>query len=469
MKAVELEDIVKSSLEKQAPKVVLAAVSGGVDSMVMLSLLSKFSHVLSYDLQVITVNHNIRPEEETSGDAALVADYCRQLGVPCTVTELARNEVSETAQIRGGGIEEAARFLRYQAFERASDACGAGMVCIAHNRNDRLETILERFFQGARAGSAAGMKQSRDRYFRPLFDVPRSAIEAYASLNGIPFRTDVTNADNRYYRNRIRNELMPLLDSLIPGWDTAVLNGAEKNALIAAALEKHASSVVWQAADGAVCTEKADAADRSVTALQASAAAFYALEPAERLEALYRGLNALGTERRVPYKMLSSFAEGGGECGSGDGSNVWKADGAGIELLKKNGSIIIRKDREPEIDGFYVLIKECGTYSMPWGEIIIRADSKRVGKNAFYAENIKNGAISGLFTLPVVIRSRQPSDRIRDKNGGHKEVAKLFSEWHITERCEVLLPVFENAEVLGVWGGVFDYPDYFVIPAEENL
>lgn len=453
MNAVQLEDIVRDSLEKKLKElkppsklVILAAVSGGVDSMVMLKLLHKFASQLSYTLRVITVNHNIRPEEETAGDAALVEEYCRKLGVPCTVAELERNEVSETALARDGGTEEAARFLRYQAFDRAADACGADLVCIAHNRNDRLETVLERFFQGARAGSAAGMKQSRGRFFRPLFELTRYDIEAYAACKQIPFRTDATNADNRYYRNKIRNELMPLLDSLIPGWDTAVLNGAEKNALIATALEKHAGSVVWEP-----CT------DTSGSAVQTDASSFDALEAAERVEALYGGLNALETERRVPYSMLNTFA-----CGD------TKVHGAGVELERKDGLIIIRKAGQTGIDGFYCLIEECGIYSMPWGEIIIREAKERVGKNVFYAENIKNGAISGMFALPVAIRSRQPSDRIRDKNGGHKEVAKLFSEWHIPGQYETELPVFDDGGVTGVWGSVFNYPDYFVTPAEDH-
>lgn len=475
MKAAELECIVRDSLEKKLAAVcsagantnprchendpvILAAVSGGVDSMVMLSLLHAFSCGLSYKLHVITVNHNIRPAEETAGDAALVKEYCRKLSVPCTVAELKRNEVAETALERGGGTEEAARFLRYQAFEQAADACGADLVCIAHNRNDRLETVLERFFQGARAGSASGMKQSRGRFFRPLFELTRADIEAYAAENAVPFRTDATNADNSYYRNRIRNELMPLLDSLFPGWDTAVLHGAEKNALIAAALEKHASAV--KAEPAAVedhAAVKTPAAGKACASVSFDAAQFDALEIAERIEVLYQALYRIGTEKRVPWEMLRSFTEG-----------RTKAEGAGVVLARERGCIIIKKTEQTAVDGFYCLVRECGRYSMPWGEILIREDDQRVGKNAFRAENIENGALSGTFPLPLVIRSRQPSDRIRAKDGGHKEVSKLFSEWHIPDRYQPMLPVLEGTEVLGVWGSVFGYPDYFVTPAEER-
>lgn len=459
MKAVELEDIVRKSLEcrmstiqsinqNSAPgkTIVLAAVSGGVDSMVMLTVLKKLSEPLCLELHAITVNHNIRPKEESAGDAALVEEYCGRLCVPCTVTELKRNEVAETALARGGGTEEAARFLRYQAFERTAEDCGADLVCIAHNRNDRLETLVGRFFQGAAGSSAAGMKQYRDRYFRPLFDVTRAQIEAYAESNGIPFRTDATNADNSYYRNRIRNELMPLLDSLIPGWDTAVIHGAEKSALIAAALEKHAACAEW--------SESEDCAGKST--LSMSVQAFEALECAERIEALYRALYRLGTEKRVPFEMLRAVAEDGR-----------KAEGAGILIKRERGKITVSRQTENERDGFYCLINRPGRYQMPWGEIIIRECKERVGKNAFLAENIKNGAISGKFMLPAAVRSRQPADRIRDAAGGHKEVSKLFSEWHIPENLQSLLPVFDNGEVTGVWGAVFGYPDYFVTSLED--
>lgn len=459
MKADELETAVKDTLAKKAPKAVLAAVSGGVDSMVMLWLLNRFSSELSYTLHVITVNHNIRPKEESAGDAELVAEFCRELGVPCTIAELARNEVAETALKRKAGTEEAARFLRYQAFERCAGNCGADIVCVAHNRNDRLETILERFFQGARAASASGMKQSRGMFFRPLFDVTRRDIESYAACNHIPFRTDATNADNRYLRNRMRNELMPLLDTLLPGWDTAVLHGAEKNMMIASSLEKHAASVKWNRAasalpDNAACS----VCDDGMNVLSASRADFKALEIAERIEALYNGLYLLETDRRVPFDVLKTASE-----------SMCRTEGAGISIDFTDDFIILSKDCDTEIDGFCCAVKECGCYSMPWGEIIIRESKDRVGKNVFYAENIKNGAISGFFPLPVLIRSRQPSDRIRDKNGGHKDVSKLFSEWHIPDSYEALLPVFDAGEVLGVWGGVFAYPDYFTALPEDRL
>ncbi|MBQ0168027.1 MAG: tRNA lysidine(34) synthetase TilS [Treponema sp.] len=462
MKAdVTLEDYVRSSLEQKLKElssssvpVVLATVSGGIDSMVMLSVLKRLSETLSFSLAAVTVNHNIRPEEETAGDAALVAGYCLQLCVPCTVTTLPKGEVEQTACERKNGIEEAARYLRYQAFERAASDSGSCLVCIAHNRNDRLETLLERFFQGTAGIGASGMQMSRGMYYRPLFNVTRTEIEAYATEYGVPFRTDATNTDNRYYRNRIRNELMPLLDSLIPGWDTAVLHGAEKNALISSALEKHAASATWKA-------ETADKAEDACKAGNARAVVcredeFNALECAERIQALYNGLNVLKSDQRVPFEMLRAIADGAG-----------KAEGAGVSLERERGSIVIRKDCDVEIDGFYCVVRQEGRYCLPCGEIIIRECKEQVCENAFYAENIKNGAFSGIFRLPVVIRSRQPSDCILDKSGGHKEVSKLFSEWHVPEAYDALLPLFDDGEVQGVWGSVFGYPDYFVTIPED--
>ena len=212
-----------------------AAVSGGADSV---SLLVSLCHLLkphSIPLKVITVNHYIRQESESCGDVDFVKQLCQSLknqgyDVELTVHELQKGQVAALAEKKSIGIEAAARELRYEAFDKFIEQNKLKCLCLAHNKNDQLETLLMRFLQGAGTDSAAGIPQIRGKYVRPLLDIERTEIEKYLTQNNITWRTDSTNSDTAYLRNRIRSELVPLLNENFAGWDKAVLTGAQKAA-----------------------------------------------------------------------------------------------------------------------------------------------------------------------------------------------------------------------------------------------
>ena len=263
------------------------AVSGGADS---LALLTALLHRFGADrLRVITVNHNMRPEAETAGDAAFVASYCASAGLSCTTVTLERGLVARRARERGKGSEEAARSLRYEAFERFIRQEGLTALCLAHNRNDQLETLVMRFLQGSASGG--GIAYRRGPFIRPLLALSRESIERYLKEQGLSWRTDATNADTRYLRNAIRRQLLPMLDRLYPGWDGAVLSGAEKAGEDDAVLEALASSFSWEKApDGSCCTMPASV--------------FYGQSPALRRRLFYRALTDLGFDKRFPYGLV---------------------------------------------------------------------------------------------------------------------------------------------------------------------
>ena len=191
------------------------AVSGGVDSMVMLH---KFATALPRpNFYVVTVNHGIRAEADS--DCKFVADYCQKLGVECRVanvdvpTYCAENKVS---------IETGARILRYQVF----DSLDCDFVCLAHNADDNAETVLMHILRGSGAKGASGIRQTNGKYFRPLLDLTRKQIEQYATEHGVPHVTDSTNDDVKYTRNFIRHKVMPLLEQLYPSAKANVLRFA---------------------------------------------------------------------------------------------------------------------------------------------------------------------------------------------------------------------------------------------------
>ena len=493
-------------------KNVLAAVSGGVDSMVMLDVLHRLSGTLGFALNVITVNHNIRPEEETSGDAELVKKACEHYGVPCSVRVLRRGLVAEVSLERGKGTEEAARFLRYEAFEQEASSIGAAVVCIAHNRNDRLETILQRFLQGAGVLSAPGMRQHRGIYARPLFDVPREAIEVYAAQNGVRFRTDATNADNSYFRNRIRNKLIPFLNEIEPGWDSAVIHGAEKNSAAADDINKAIEKIRWTRdsnrdntrdnnrgnnRDNDRAYKRDNDRDNSrdndrgnnlenCSVLRMSAADFESCSFTARVAVIYEGLSLLKCPKRIPYSMIASFSEG-----------ARKVTGAGVVMERRRDSVFLTscgsRGNELSDSGFFVFVERPGRFVVGDENVTVRraetpggqetcggelkgaassetggtceagenSKDSEAGEKLYVAEN-DDGCVSGSFKLSVVIRSGTSSDSFRTADGERKLLSKIFSEWHVPAGKRSLIPVFEDDENRGVWGSLFGYPDWFV-------
>lgn len=179
----------------------LLAVSGGVDSMVMLTMFCKLNPRPSFS--VMTVNHNIRPEAQR--DCDFVAEYCCRADVPCRVVSV---DVPTYAKEHHVSEEAAARVLRY---ERLNDT-DADYICLAHHADDNAETVLMHILRGSGGDGAVGMRTFNGRYFRPLIDYTREEIMQYARENDVPFVEDATNAETHYTRNYIRHCVMPTLN-----------------------------------------------------------------------------------------------------------------------------------------------------------------------------------------------------------------------------------------------------------------
>ena len=181
------------------------AVSGGVDSMVMLNKFATLSPRPSF--YVVTVNHGIRNEAQS--DCKFVADYCAKLNVECSIVTV---DVPRYCEQNKLSIETGARILRYQVL----DNLDCDFVCLAHNANDNAETVLMHILRGSGAKGATGIKRINGKYFRPILDLTREQIEQYAKEHNVAHVTDSTNDDTKYTRNFIRHNVMPMLTELNP-------------------------------------------------------------------------------------------------------------------------------------------------------------------------------------------------------------------------------------------------------------
>jgi tRNA(Ile)-lysidine synthase len=340
-----------------AGTVFLAAVSGGADSSAMLAALAALREEQGFSLCCLHVEHGLRIAEESQGDALAVRALCKSLAVPCRIVSIAPGRIAETAKRRGLGIEGAARLFRHRAWNREARRVGAARILVAHTRDDLLETVLMRFLRGSGPAGLAAMPRERGRILRPLIGLGRTAALAYLEARGIPFRTDSTNTDIRYLRNRIRHRLIPCLNEFFPYWQKAVLGLAETQRLVADFLTSEAAQVPWEENNGRLCTDW----NR-----------FFAAHPLIREEALFHAIDMLTGKKGtsggraspdpVPRKALPPrrstlrlFAHFPGE----------KALDCGPVRIRRQGSFCTVSPQSLAYEeGFALVIQEPGLYRL---------------------------------------------------------------------------------------------------------
>ena len=208
---------------------VLVAVSGGVDSIVLLHALTGLRDELGLVLSVGHVHHGLRGAE-ADADARLVEEAAEHRGLAFRLArvdpeELRRHGPSRTRP----SLQEAARRLRYDALDAMAEELGAGHIATAHQRDDQAETVLLRLFRGTGPEGLAGIPPAGAdrRVVRPLLRVDRAAIEAWARAEGLRWREDASNRNPRFARAQLRQQLQALAGSLNPGWQRALADLAD--------------------------------------------------------------------------------------------------------------------------------------------------------------------------------------------------------------------------------------------------
>ena len=240
----------------------LIAVSGGPDSLALLHLLRTLAPGLGLALHAAHLDHG-RRGAAGAADAAWVAATCAAWGLPCTVGTA---DVPAFAAAHRLSPEDAARRVRYAFLYGAARSLGAGAVAAGHNADDQVETVLLRLLRGTGPRGLAGMRPRRPftpdplavpllagwdfpaageplRLVRPLLATWRAAIEQYCAAHGLEPRQDASNADPAYARNRVRREVVPLLEAVAPGAKRRVWHLARRMAAQTAALDRHLAAL----------------------------------------------------------------------------------------------------------------------------------------------------------------------------------------------------------------------------------
>ena len=197
---------------------VVLGLSGGADSTALLRVLLQ----LGYRIHAVHCNFHLR-DVESDRDQEFVTRLCNTLGVELTVCDY---DTRQYASSHGISIEMAARELRYADFERIMQQCGASAICIAHHRDDSVETVLLNLIRGTGIKGLTGIKPRYGHIIRPLLCVSRQDIQDWLRTIHQPYVTDSTNLETDYTRNKIRLQLLPIIRSINPDADNAVIDTA---------------------------------------------------------------------------------------------------------------------------------------------------------------------------------------------------------------------------------------------------
>jgi tRNA(Ile)-lysidine synthase len=220
---------------------VLVAVSGGIDSIVLLDVLRHLVEEIPFEIVVGHVDHGLRGAESVA-DAAFVEALAVSHGLPVLIQRL---DSSDFREARALGREGAARHARLSALTGMADRCGARRIALAHTANDRAETVLYHLTRGTGPTGLRGILPVRDRFIRPFIHSPRREIAAYADEAGLKWREDATNTDLTFARNRIRHRVLPELQAINPEVVGAVCRAAD----LTADLDRALAYLVEETAD----------------------------------------------------------------------------------------------------------------------------------------------------------------------------------------------------------------------------
>ncbi len=406
---------------------VLIALSGGPDSVALLHLFHAVAPALQLHLGAAHLDHGMRLE--SGADAAFVGELCDRLGIPLTV---GRVDVPRRAAEQGTGLEETARAERRAFLQRTAEALGGAKIALGHHRGDQAETVLHRFLRGSGMSGLTAMRAQSGPFIRPLLELSRAELLAYLSGHGATFRSDASNDDCTFTRNRIRHQLLPQLASYNPR------------------LEEHLAAFAARAADEEDFwrLQEDDAfkvvVRSSVDGLELALPALLALHPALRRRVLRRALGevreSLAGIASVHITSLEELLVSGPPQG--------ELNLPGCFVARRYARLLLRTESPAEAPEWSVTIPGPGTYATPAGtfEVTVMADSAGEGSLAaeFAADSV---------TFPLTIRTFRPGDRFHPQGAvGGKKLKDFFIDQRIEREIRSAIPLVVGSEVLWLAG-----------------
>ncbi len=388
---------------------VLAAVSGGADSVALLHLLHGAAAARGLTVEAAHLDHALRPD--SPADAAHVRDLCGALGVPLTV---ARIDVAALARSRGGGVEEAAREARRGFLRETALARGCGWIALGHQRDDQAETFLLRLLRGAGTTGLTGMRPVDPPFVRPLLPFARAELAGWLAEAGIGWREDASNLDAAFVRNRVRHELLPLLASYNPAI------GERLNELCRQLADDEADWSVRVAAELARVAELGDDECRlPCAALGAASPALAGRLVRGALKHVRGDLRRLDAGHVRAVLALAAASRPQAELHL-----------PGAWIGRRYGILRLRRAPPPIVTQPPFLVDGPGSYPLADGRLLqVRLLAASAGEGAGVAE-----FCAGSVGFPLQVRAPRPGDRLRLPGaGGTRKLQDLFVDLKLTQ------------------------------------
>ena len=439
------DTIKKSEMICQGDSVIVG-VSGGADSVCLLSVLKNLQMSMDLKLTAVHIHHGLRGEA-ADRDRDFVIQLCQTLHVPC---ECFQTDIREMAQAQHLSEEEAGRMFRYECFEQVRQQKQASKIAVAHHMDDQAETVLLNLFRGSGLKGMAGIPAVRDVIVRPLLKISRSDIEEYLKKHQIAYRNDATNFETEYTRNRIRLDILPYVTEHI---NPAAVSHIAETAAIAADIcryiEKQAAAI------GRTMIRQVSADDYTV--LEIDAAVFINQDIAIQRELLRQVMNRLAGGlkdiRAVHIEMFRELFEG----------QVGRQVDLPYQLCAKRTytTVNIFRNQTHTADG--ILADECSEIKLDEpGKYILTGSKRELCLKIFPVEKnlqIPKKMYTKWFDYDIInntveIRHRQAGDVLAiNKNGGTQRLKKYFINEKIpkAQRDEILL-LADGSHVVWVIG-----------------
>jgi|Deesub1362B_J571_1020462.scaffolds.fasta_scaffold00082_82 tRNA(Ile)-lysidine synthase len=408
---------------------IMVGLSGGPDSVCLLHILKELSPSFRLGLMALYVDHGLRPEE-TAKEIEFCKEVCKGLGVEFFIKSVDTRGYAEEHSL---SIQEAARRLRYWMFEQTALEAEADRIATGHNADDQAETVVMRLLRGSGMKGLGAIPPVRGKVIRPLLEVQRQEIEQYLTARGIQWLTDSSNLSDKYLRNRIRKELMPVLKRFNPKIVETLCRTA--------ALLREENEYIEARVNSALMKLISRRTDKKVELFLAP------LENMERVilrRALRRAIDETKGLRGIGFEHIEEIIDMIQSAPTGARLYLPR----GIRVIKGYSTLIITAERPQKLSE-YVLQVPGETVLKEAGLVLISSISEKVEG---YGDG-KTEAVFDLDTLsfPLKIRPRKEGDFFYPFGfGKRKKLQDFFVDEKVPKEERDTVPILTSEDKI-VW------------------